>query len=114
MNERKLSVGGDATGNFNLGDNVKQGDVTVTSGDVAATKQDLLAQLAALRAELEQIGRTDALSRVDDLEEETTASEVDNVGGRKAFDRLKNALTGVSAVTGLLAGIEDQVRALFT
>lgn len=114
MNERKMSVGGDATGNFNLGDNVKQGDVTVTPADVAATKQDLLAQLATLREQLAEIGRTDALSRVDDLEEETTASEVDKPGGRKAFDRLKAALTGVSAVTGLLAGIEDQVRALFS
>jgi hypothetical protein len=113
MNDRKMSVGGDATGNFNLGDNVKQGDVTVTPA-VAAAKQDLLAQLAALREQLAEIGRTDALSRVDDLEEETTASEVDKPGGRKAFDRLKTALTGVSAVTGLLAGIEDQVRALFS
>ncbi|MBP2323177.1 hypothetical protein JOF56_003562 [Kibdelosporangium banguiense] len=77
-------------------------------------KQDLLDQLAALRTQVEPLDRPEAITRIDDLTEEASAEELDEKGGIKAFDRLKGALAGVAAVTGLLAGIEDQVRALFS
>jgi hypothetical protein len=114
MTDRKLSISGNATGNFNLGDNVSQGDVTVTPADTATAKQDLLDQLAALRIQVESLGRPAAVTRIDDLTEEVSAAELDQKGGHKAFDRLKAALSGVASVTGLLAGIEDQVRGLFS
>jgi hypothetical protein len=109
-----INVGGGATGNFNTGDNARQGNVTVTGSEAAVLKDDLLADLAKLRTEIEALGRPDVLTRVDDLTEEATAPDVDKKGGRKAFDRLKAALSGVVAVTTLLAGIEDQVRKLFS
>jgi hypothetical protein len=114
MSDRKLSIGGDATGNFNLGDDVSQGDVSVTQAGTSIAKQDLLDQLAALRAQVEPLDAPEAVTRIDDLAEEVSAEELDQKGGIKAFDRLKGALAGVAAVTGLLAGIEDQVRALFS
>jgi hypothetical protein len=114
MSDRKLSVGGDATGNFNLGDDVKQGDVTVTQAGAAIARQDLLDQLAALRTQVEPLDKPEAITRIDDLTEEVSAGELDQKGGTKAFDRLKGALAGVAAVTSLLAGIEDRVRALFS
>nr|WP_042195119.1 hypothetical protein [Kibdelosporangium sp. MJ126-NF4]CEL21686.1 hypothetical protein [Kibdelosporangium sp. MJ126-NF4]CTQ92466.1 hypothetical protein [Kibdelosporangium sp. MJ126-NF4] len=109
MNDRKLNVGGSATGNFNLGDNVTMGNVTVGQ---AEARRDLLADLAALRAEVAD--RPEITTRIDDLEEEATAEQPDPSGGRKAFERLKNALAGVAGVTEVLATIEDQVRALFS
>jgi hypothetical protein len=113
MSDRKLSIGGDATGNFNLGDDARQGDVSVTQAGASIARQALLDQLAALRAQVEPLDAPEAITRIDDLAEEVSAEELDQKGGIKAFDRLKGALAGVAAVTGLLAGIEDQVRALF-
>ncbi|MET0136054.1 MAG: hypothetical protein ABW215_20930 [Kibdelosporangium sp.] len=114
MNDRNVNIGGSVGGSFQQGDNSTFHSVTSTPAEVATTRQDLLAQLESLRTQLEKLGETGALSRVDDLEEEASASEVDSTSGVKAFDRLKKALTGVSAVAGLVAGIEDHVRALFS
>lgn len=112
-NDRHISVsGGNVVGNMNTGDNVRQGNVT--ANQTASAKQDLLAELTELRAQLAAEGRTDAVSRVDDLEEEATAAEVDAKGGQKAFTRLKNALAGVASVAATLATIEEHVRKLFS
>jgi hypothetical protein len=114
VSDRRIGIGGDAIGNFNLGDDVRQGDVTVTQAGTAIAKQDLLDQLAALRSQVEPAQNPEAITRIDDLTEEVSAEELDQKGGIKAFERLKGALAGVASVTGLLAGIEDQVRALFS
>jgi F0F1-type ATP synthase epsilon subunit len=115
--DRNVNVGGDFVGNLGVGDNTKQGDVTVTHAGATAAKQDLLTLLADLRSRVEDIelaDRSAALTRIDDLAEEAESSEVDKKGGVKAFARLKTALTGVGAVATLLASIEDQVRKLFS
>jgi len=111
--DRHISVsGGSVGGNINTGDNVRQGNVTTTQE--ATAKQDLLAALAELRGLLAEANLTDAASRVDDLEEEARAEEVDAKGGQKAFARLKTALAAVASVTSTLATIEGHVRELFT
>lgn len=114
MSDRSQNIGDNATGNFNLGDDVSQGNVTVNQAGTATAKQDLLDLLTALRTEIKPLDKPEAITRIEDLAEEASAPELDKKGGRKAFDRLKAALSGVAAVTGLLAGIEDQVRALFS
>jgi hypothetical protein len=111
--DRHISVTGSTVGgNLNTGDNVRQGNVT--ANQTAPVRQELLGSLADLRSELATEGHTDVLSRVDDLEEEATAEEVDAKGGQKAFARLKNALAGVASVAATLATIEDHVRKLFS
>ena len=111
--DRHINVSGSTIGgNLNTGDNVHQGNVN--ANQTATTRQDLLAELATLRTELHEEGRTDLGSRVDDLEEEAKAEDLDAKGGQKAFARLKNALTGIASVTATLATIEDHVRNLFT
>lgn len=111
--DRHISVTGSTVGgNLNTGDNVRQGNVT--ANQTAPVRQELLGSLADLRSELEAEGHADVLSRVDDLEEEASAEEVDAKGGQKAFARLKNALAGVASVAATLATIEDHVRKLFS
>lgn len=111
--DRHISVtGSTVAGNLNTGDNIRQGNVT--ANQTAPVRQELLGSLADLRSELTAEGHTDVLSRVDDLEEEATAEEVDPKGGQKAFTRLKNALAGVASVAATLATIEDHVRKLFS
>jgi flagellar motor component MotA len=115
VNDRNISVtGSNVVGNMNTGNNVRQGNVTANQTATASAKQDLLTELATLRAELREEGRTDLESRVDDLEEETKADEVDTKGGQKAFTRLKTALTGIASVAATVATIEDHVRKLFS
>jgi hypothetical protein len=104
MTDRHINISGGASGNFNTGDNVTQGNVTASVSPAA-----LLTALAELRSQVP----SDVQSRVDDLAEEATAAPVDKQGGLKAFTRLKSALSGISSVTVLLATIEDNVRKLF-
>lgn len=116
MSNREFRVGGNAIGSFSIGDNAEHGDVTVTqAADTDTSARDaLLDQLAVLRAQVEPLDRPEALTRIDDLEEEIDADEPDRRSGIKALDRLKNALTGVASVAGLVAGIEEHVRSLFS
>ncbi|MCE7008079.1 hypothetical protein LWC34_35440 [Kibdelosporangium philippinense] len=105
-----VHIGGSVGGNFSIGDNVTQSNMIVNA---AEARQGLLANLASLREQV-TADHPVALTRINDLEEEATAEEIDPKSGLKAFDRLKAALLGVAGVTEVLATIEDQVRSLFS
>ncbi|GGP46017.1 hypothetical protein [Saccharothrix coeruleofusca] len=116
MNDHGIQVGGDATGNFVIGDHNTTGDVV--TGPRADALAEARALLAALRAEVAANpegtpGRESALDTLDDLDAELAEPRPSPPRAQRLLDRLSQRLTGGLATATSAVELAEKVQALF-
>lgn len=116
VNDHGIHVGGDATGNFIIGDHNTAGDVT--SAGRAEAVAEVRALLAALRQEVADKpegtpSRESALDVLDDLDAELVEDEPNPQRTQRLLTRLSERLGGGLALATSAAELAEKVRGLF-